>query len=182
VTVASVSRSRNDSLAALAVPAYGVSTAAGARARPPRRLAAAERQTLLRAFGGAQPVRTYVIGYPNKIAVVWELDRVVICGACIAPSNASPRPRLVEGAGDPSLARLAQRYAFGVMAFRYLARDRAVDPVLHGGLSYHAFFFEARDGHGVSFIAPQHSIVNAHGQLEGEQWDRGPTLFPFPHG
>lgn len=91
------------------------------------------------------------------------------------------------------------------MSFRYLARDRAasfivqtsrslpsfaadvssiervIDPVWHGGLSYHAFFFEARDGHGVPFIATQHSIVNGSGQLEGEQWARGPTLFPFPH-
>jgi hypothetical protein len=122
------------------------------------------------------------------------------------PRRVRARPRLVENASDPSLARLAQRYSFGVVSFRYLARDRAaslvvqtsrslpsfavyvsaieraIDPVWHGGLSYHAFFFEARDGHGVPFIATQHSIVNARGQLEGEQWARGPTLFPFPHG
>jgi hypothetical protein len=84
-------------LAALAVAACGVSAAAGARARPPRWLAAAERQTLLRVFGGARPVRTYLIGYPNKIAVVWVFDRVVICGACSAPSNASlPRGRVIR--------------------------------------------------------------------------------------
>jgi hypothetical protein len=122
------------------------------------------------------------------------------------PPRLRARPRLVADASDPRFARLAQRYGFGVVSFRYLARDRAaslvvqtsrslpsfaaevsaieraIDPVWHGGLSYHAFFFEARDGRGVPFIATQHSIVNALGQLEGEQWARGPSLFPFPHG
>jgi hypothetical protein len=92
------------------------------------------------------------------------------------------------------------------VSFRYLARDqaaaiimrtarplrafaadvsaieRAIDPIRHGGFSYHAFFFEADDEHGVPFVAAQHSITNARGQLEGEQWARGPTLYPFPHG
>jgi hypothetical protein len=101
---------------------------------------------------------------------------------------------------------LANRYGFQLVSFRYLARaqaaslvvettrplqafaadagkiERAIDPVWHGGLSYHAFFFEARDHHGIPFIATQHSIVNAHGQLEGEQWARSPTLYPFAHG
>lgn len=122
------------------------------------------------------------------------------------PTRFRARPRLVANASDPRLARLAQRYGFKLVSFRYLARDRAaflivqtsrslpafaadvssieraLDPVWHGGLSYHAFFFEARDRGGVPFIATQHSIVNDRGQLEGEQWARGPTLFPFPHG
>ena len=122
------------------------------------------------------------------------------------PRRLRSRPWLVTSVSDPRLARLAQRYRFELASFRYLARDqaaslivqtsrplasfasdvsaivRAVDPVWHGGLSYHAFFFEARDGAGVPFIATQHSIVNARGQLEGEQWARGPTLFPFAHG
>jgi hypothetical protein len=92
------------------------------------------------------------------------------------PRRLRARPRLVESATDPSLARLARRFAFGVVSLRYLARDRAgslivqtsrslssfavdvsaieraVDPFWHGGLSYHVFF-EARDGHGVPFIA-----------------------------
>jgi hypothetical protein len=84
-------------LAAFTVAAWGVSAAGEAEAQPPRWLAAAERQTLLRVFGGAQPVRAYLIGYPNKIAVVWVFDRVVICGACSAPSNASlPRGRVIR--------------------------------------------------------------------------------------
>jgi hypothetical protein len=123
-----------------------------------------------------------------------------------APPRLRARPRLVASAGDPRLGRIARRFGFEVVFFRYLARERAgslivqtsrslpsfaadvssieraVDPVWHGGLSYHAFFFEARDGQRVPFIATQHSIVNARGQLEGEQWARGPTLFPFPHG
>jgi hypothetical protein len=84
-------------LAAVTVAACGVPAVAAAKAPPPRWLAAAERQTLLRVFGGAHPVRTYLIGYPNKIAVVWVFERVVVCGACSAPSNASlPRGRVIR--------------------------------------------------------------------------------------
>ena len=122
------------------------------------------------------------------------------------PRLLARRPWLVTRESDPRLARLARRYGFQVVSFHYFARKqaaslvvqtrrplpafaaqtsailRAIDPVWHGGLSYHAFFFEARDSHDVPFIAIQHSIVNAHGQLEGEQWARGPTLYPFAHG
>jgi hypothetical protein len=122
------------------------------------------------------------------------------------PQHIVSRPWLVTRCNDPRLARLAHRYDFQLVSFRYLASDQAaslivetrrrlqafaadvskiertVDPVWHGGLSYHAFFFEARDSRGIPFIATQHSIVNAHGQLEGEQWARGPTLYPFAHG
>jgi hypothetical protein len=86
------------------------------------------------------------------------------------PHRPRARPRLVEHASDPS-------FAVDVSAI-----ERAIDPVWHGGLSYHAFSFEARDGDGVPFIATQHSTVNGRGQLEGEQWARGSTLCPFPHG
>src|ERR1700730_11688031 len=82
-------------LAAATVAACGVAPAAAAKGPIPRWLAAAERPTLLRVFGGARPLRTYLIGYPNKIAVIWVFDRVVVCGACSAPSNASlPRGRV----------------------------------------------------------------------------------------
>jgi len=67
----------------------------------PRWLAPAERQTLDRVFGGAQPVHTHLIPYAKKIAVVWVFDRVVICGACSAPSNASlPRGRVIRVSYD----------------------------------------------------------------------------------
>lgn len=122
------------------------------------------------------------------------------------PRHHVRRSWLVTRSNDPRLSRLAHRYEFRLISFRYLPGDeaaaiivettrplqtfaadvskieRAIDPVWHGGLSYHAFFFEARDSHGVPFIATQHSTVNAHGQLEGEQWARGPTLYPFAHG
>jgi hypothetical protein len=63
----------------------------------PHWLASAERQTLDRVFGGARPVHTQLIPYAKKIAVVWIFDRVVICGACSAPSNASlPRGRVIR--------------------------------------------------------------------------------------
>lgn len=131
----------------------------------------------------------------------WRYD-----AAHFPPRRLRLRPWLVVSARDPRLARLARRYGFEFVSFRYLADDRAAslivetsrslssfasdasaieragDPVWSGGLTYHAFFFEARDGGGVPFIATQHSIVNARGRLEGEQWARGPTLFPFPRG
>jgi hypothetical protein len=122
------------------------------------------------------------------------------------PRQLVQRRWLVTRSNDLRLARLARTYGFQLVSFHYLSRDeaaslivetkrpmqtfaadaaeieRGIDPVRHGGLSYHAFFFEARDSHGVPFIATQHSIVNTQGQLEGEQWARGPTLYAFPHG
>lgn len=84
-------------LSGAVLAAWGTPTALAVKASPPRWLAAAERQTLQRVFGGARPVHTHLIGYPNKIAVVWTFDRVVICGACSAPSNASlPRGRVIR--------------------------------------------------------------------------------------
>lgn len=63
----------------------------------PRWLAPAEARVLERVFGGATPVRTYYLRYPQKIAVIFEFKRVVICGACSAPSNASlPRGRMIR--------------------------------------------------------------------------------------
>jgi hypothetical protein len=70
-------------------------------ATTPRWLASAERQTLDRVFGGARPVHTQLLPYPKKIAVVWSFDRVVICGMCSAPSNASlPRGRVIRVSYD----------------------------------------------------------------------------------
>lgn len=67
----------------------------------PHWLATAERQTLDRVFGGARPVHTQLIPYPQKIAVVWSFDRVVICGLCSAPSNALlPRGRVIRVSYD----------------------------------------------------------------------------------
>jgi hypothetical protein len=67
----------------------------------PRWLVVVETKFLDRVLGGARPVRTYLISYPRKIAVVFEFGRVVICGACSAPSNASlPRGRLIRVSFD----------------------------------------------------------------------------------
>jgi hypothetical protein len=78
----------------LVVPVSIASTAPGW-------LAWVERQTLDRVLGGARPVHTYLIPYPRKIAVVWVFDRVVICGMCSAPSNASlPRGRAIRVSYD----------------------------------------------------------------------------------
>jgi hypothetical protein len=74
---------------------------------PPPWLGPAERTLLARTFGGAAPVRVDLIPYPKKIAVVFEFDRVVVCGACSAPSNASlPRGRIVRVSFDRSTHRL----------------------------------------------------------------------------
>lgn len=70
-------------------------------------LRAAEQRTLQRVFGGARPVRTIYLAYPRKIAVVFEFDHVVICGACSAPSNASlPRGRVVRVSFDRATHQL----------------------------------------------------------------------------
>jgi hypothetical protein len=77
---------------------------ASPRADPtPRWLVSAEHQMLDRVFEHARPAHTYLIPYPKKIAVVWLFDRVVICGACSAPSNASlPRGRVIRVSFDRS--------------------------------------------------------------------------------
>ena len=67
----------------------------------PRWLVTAETQTLDRVFERAKPVHTYYVSYPRKIAVIFEFKRVVICGACSAPSNASlPRGRVIRVSYD----------------------------------------------------------------------------------
>jgi hypothetical protein len=66
----------------------------------------AETLTLNRVFGGARPVHTVYIPYPRKIAVVFEFDHVVICGACSAPSNARlPRGRVIRVSYDRTTDR-----------------------------------------------------------------------------
>jgi hypothetical protein len=88
--------------AGMAAAAFSlVASSAAAKEPSPRWLAATERQTLDRVFEHARPVRTYLIPYAKKIAVVWVLDHVVICGACSAPSNASlPRGRVIRVSFD----------------------------------------------------------------------------------
>jgi len=67
----------------------------------PHWLPAAQVQTLDRVFGGARPSHVVHISYPHKIAVIFEFKRVVICGACSAPSNASlPRGRVIRVSYD----------------------------------------------------------------------------------
>jgi hypothetical protein len=70
---------------------------------PPAWLVRAERMLLARTFGGARPQRVDYIPYPEKIAVVFAFGRVVVCGACSAPSAASePRGRVVRVSFDRS--------------------------------------------------------------------------------
>jgi hypothetical protein len=98
-------------LAATAAVVAASATGGTAPASPrllvsPSWLHKAETLTLNRVFGGARPVHTVYIPYPRKIAVVFEFDRVVICGACSAPSNASlPRGRVIRVSYDRTTHR-----------------------------------------------------------------------------
>jgi len=94
---------------ALATAALGATITSGSHAADgqsrvrtqPRWLPAAERQTLQAVFGGATPIHTRSISYARKVAVVFEFDHVVICGACSAPSNALlPRGRVIRVSYD----------------------------------------------------------------------------------
>ncbi len=63
----------------------------------PHWLMPAEIRTLDRVFGDARPITTWYKWYARKVAVTFEFDHVVICGACSAPSNASlPRGRVIR--------------------------------------------------------------------------------------
>jgi hypothetical protein len=48
------------------------------------------------------------------------------------------------------------------------------------GWAYEAFLFEARDSHGVPFLAVFNWWRGPH--AGGGQWAADPNLFPFPHG
>ena len=68
-----------------------------------------------RVFGDARPAHTYRVPYPGKIAVVWMFDRVIVCGACSAPNNASlPRGRVIRVSFDrrTHLVRMADGLRF----------------------------------------------------------------------
>lgn len=67
----------------------------GTRAVPPW-LKMAESHALHSFFGG-RLTHTYYIWYPHKVAVIFEFNRVVVCGGCSAPSNAMlPRGRAIR--------------------------------------------------------------------------------------
>jgi hypothetical protein len=79
--------------------AFGVgsSEAAAPGFTPPRWLRSAEHTALRQTFENAKPIRVYSIPYPKKIAVIFEFDHVVICGACGGPTEAStPRGRVIR--------------------------------------------------------------------------------------
>ena len=49
----------------------------------------------------------YYIPYPRKIAVIFEFDRVVICGTCSSPSaQTQPRGKVVRVSFDGSTHEL----------------------------------------------------------------------------
>jgi len=92
---------------ASAVLAVAAPASSASSTTVPAWLRAAEHQTLDRVFGGARPVHTVYISYPRKIAVIFEFNKVVICGACSAPSNASlPRGRVIRVSYDRKTHRL----------------------------------------------------------------------------
>jgi len=98
---------------AVAVLAGALAVSVRAQTPAPSWLAAAERQTLDRVFEHARPIHTYLIPYPKKIAVVWVFDRVVICGACSAPSNASlPQGKVIRVSFDLRTHAILDAYRF----------------------------------------------------------------------
>lgn len=73
----------------------------------PQWLRPAERQALANVFSGARPVHTYSISYPRKFAAILAFNRVVTCGTCAGPSNASiPRGKLIRVSFDRQIHRL----------------------------------------------------------------------------
>lgn len=79
----------------------------------PRWLMPAEMKTLDRVFGGARPTHTWYVSYPRKIAAIFLFNRVVICGACSAPSNASlPRGRVIRVSYDRQTHRQGNAIRF----------------------------------------------------------------------
>lgn len=79
----------------------------------PHWLKGAETKTLDRVFGGAKPTRTWYASYPRKIAVIFVFNRVVICGACSAPSNASlPHGRVIRVSYDRQTHRQGNAMRF----------------------------------------------------------------------
>jgi hypothetical protein len=60
-------------------------------------LATSNERSLRGLFDGGKLLSTHYIWSPRKVAVVFEFERVAICGSCSAPSNAElPRGRLVR--------------------------------------------------------------------------------------
>jgi hypothetical protein len=57
---------------------------------PPSWLLHSERFLLVRTFGNAKPTHVYYIRYPQKIAVVFEFNHVVVCDACSHPYGVAP--------------------------------------------------------------------------------------------
>ena len=86
----------------------------GTASRPvPQWLRAAETRTLDGGLGHARPIRTAYIWYPQKIAVIWEFDHIVVCGMCSAPSNASlPRGRVIRVSFDRKTHRMGDAWQF----------------------------------------------------------------------
>ncbi len=101
---------------ALTATLVSSSSAAADRSGPlplPRWLKGAETQTLDQVFGGATPIHTYSISYPQKIAVIFEFKRVVICRTCSGPTRASvPRGRLIRLSYDRQTHRLGGAMQF----------------------------------------------------------------------
>ena len=68
---------------------------------PPRWLLRSQHQILVQVFESAKPRHVYYIPYPKKIAVIFEFDRVVICGLCSSPSSQTqPRGKVIRVSVD----------------------------------------------------------------------------------
>ena len=88
-------------------------------------LVKAERSLLLHAFGNAKPVRVDYIPYAMKIAVIFEFDHVVVCGACSSvTSGAGPRGKVIRVSFDRRTHQLAGASDGWAMRFCEVRGDR----------------------------------------------------------
>jgi hypothetical protein len=89
---------------------------------PPRWLLRSQQQILVQVFENAKPRHVYYIPYPRKIAVIFEFDRVVICGLCSSPSSQTqPRGKVIRVGFDRQTHGLGG--ASGGWAMRFCEAD-----------------------------------------------------------
>jgi hypothetical protein len=70
-------------------------------------------QEVVRLFGNQPLVVIFHIPYPHKVAVIYEFQNIVRCGACSAPSNKSvPHGRVVRISFDRTTRKMTGALQF----------------------------------------------------------------------
>jgi hypothetical protein len=86
------------------------------------------------------------------------------------------------GAAPVVVIRSDQKLAIAHATPAIVARfdPRHVTKQNSSGYAYEAYFFEARDAHGVPYLATFNHWRPPH--VGGGQWAKNESLYPFPHG